>query len=37
LLTFPDVLIAKWFRFKAGRKLDLLPEPEMPQDPKVSL
>jgi len=37
LLTFPDVLIAKWFRFKAGRKLDLLPEPEMPQAPKVSL
>jgi hypothetical protein len=37
LLTFPDILIAKWFRFKAGRKLDLLPEPEMAQAPKVSL
>ena len=37
LLTFPDVLIAKWFRFKAGRKLDLLPEPEMAQVPRVSL
>ena len=37
LLTFPDVLIAKWFRFQTGKKLDLLPEPEMAQAPRVSL
>ena len=37
LLTFPDVLVAKWFRFKAGKNLSLLPEPEMAQAPRVSL
>lgn len=37
LLTFPDVLVAKWFRFKAGKNLHLLPEPEMAQVPRVSL
>ncbi len=37
LLTFPDVLVAKWFRFRAGKKLSLLPDPEMAQVPKVSL
>jgi hypothetical protein len=37
LLTFPDVLVAKWFRFRAGKNLGLLPDPEMAQAPKVSL
>lgn len=37
LLTFPDVLVAKWFRFRAGKKLSLLSGPEMAQVPKVSL
>ena len=37
LLTFPDVLVSKWFRFKAGKNLHLLPEPEMVQVPRVSL
>ena len=37
LLTFPDVLVAKWFRFRAGKNLGLLPDPEMAQVPRVSL
>ena len=37
LLTFPDVLVAKWFRFRAGKNLNLLPDPEMAQAPKVSI
>ena len=37
LLAFPDLLVAKWFRFKAGKNLSLLPEPEMTQVPQVSL
>ena len=37
LLTFPDVLVAKWFRFRAGKNLSLLPDPEMAQAPKVSI
>jgi len=37
LLTFPDVLVAKWFRFRAGKNLSLLPDPEMAQTPKVSI
>ena len=37
LLTFPDVLVAKWFRFKSGKNLSLLPDPEMAQVPRVSL
>ena len=37
LLSFPDLLVAKWFRFKAGKNLHLLPEPEMTQVPRVSL
>lgn len=37
LLTFPDVLVAKWFRFRAGENLSLLPDPEMAQAPKVSI
>ena len=37
LLTFPDVLVAKWFRFKAGKNLSLLPESELVQAPNVSL
>lgn len=37
LLTFPDVLVAKWFRFKTGGKLNLIPDPEMAQVPRVSL
>ena len=37
LLAFPDLLVAKWFRFKAGKNLNLLPEPEMNQAPPVSL
>ena len=37
LLTFPDVLVAKWFRFRAGENLSLLPDPEMVQAPKVSI
>ena len=37
LLTFPDFLVAKWFRFRAGKKLSLLPDPEMAQAPKVSI
>lgn len=37
LLTFPDVLVAKWFRFRVGKKLSLLSGPEMAQVPKVSL
>jgi len=37
LLTFPDLLVAKWFRFKAGKNLHLLPESEMAQVPRVSL
>ena len=37
LLTFPDVLVAKWFRFRAGKNLGLLPDPEMSQVPRVSL
>ena len=37
LLTFPDVLVAKWFRFRAGNNLSILPDPEMAQAPKVSL
>ena len=36
LLTFPDVMVAKWFRFKEGRNLNLLPDPEMTQAPRVS-
>jgi LemA protein len=37
LLTFPDVLVAKWFRFRAGGNLSLLPDPKMAQAPKVSI
>ena len=37
LLVFPDLVVAKWFRFKAGKYLQLLPEPEMALPPKVSL
>ena len=37
LLTFPDVLVAKWFRFRAGKNLSLLPDPEMAHAPKVSI
>ena len=37
LLTFPDVLVAKWFSFRAGKNLGLLPDPEMAQVPRVSL
>ena len=37
LLTFPDVLVAKWFRFRAGKNLGLLPDPEMAQVPRVSV
>ena len=37
LLTFPDVMVAKWFRFQSGESLNLLPEPEMAQAPEVSL
>ena len=37
LLTFPDVLVAKWFRFKSGKNLSLLPDPEMAQVPRVFL
>ena len=37
LLAFPDLLVAKWFRFKAGKNLSLLPKPEMNQAPPVSL
>ena len=37
LLAFPDVLVAKWFRFRAGKNLGLLPDPEMAQVPRVSL
>ena len=37
LLTFPDVLVAKWFRFRAGENLSLLPDPKMAQAPKVSI
>ena len=37
LLTFPDVLVAKWFRFRAGKNLSLLPDPKMVQAPKVSI
>ena len=37
LLSFPDLLVAKWFRFKAGKNLHLLPEPEMAQVPQLSL
>ena len=36
LLTFPDVLVAKWFRFRAGKQLNLLADPEIAQAPKVS-
>ena len=31
VVAFPDLLVAKWFRFKAGKNLNLLPEPEMNQ------
>jgi hypothetical protein len=37
LLTFPDVLVAKWFRFRAGKQLNLLADPEIAQAPKVSM
>ena len=37
LLTFPAVLVSKWFRFTAGKNLHLLPEPEMVQVPRVSI
>jgi len=37
LLSLPDLLVAKWFRFKAGKNLHLLPDPEMAQVPRVSL
>jgi hypothetical protein len=37
LLTFPDVLVAKWFRFRAGGNLSLLPDPKMAQAQKVSI
>ena len=37
LLSLPDLLVAKWFRFKTGKNLHLLPEPEMVQVPRVSL
>ena len=37
LLSFPDLLVAKWFRFKAGKNLHLLPEPEMAKVPQLSL
>ena len=37
LLTYPDVLVAKWFRFRSGKNLTLLPEPEIAQVPRVSL
>ena len=37
LLTYPDVLVAKWFSFRSGKNLTLLPEPEIAQVPRVSL
>ena len=36
LLTFPDVLVAKWFRFRSGKNLSLLSNSKMIQPPKVS-
>ena len=37
LLTFPDVLVAKWFRFQSGKQLQFIQEPSEREVPAVSL
>ncbi len=37
LLTFPDVMVAKWFRFQSGAKLQLFADPTERQPPGISI
>ncbi len=37
LLTFPDVLVAKWFRFQSGKQLQFIQDPSEREVPTVSL
>jgi len=36
LLTFPDVMVAKWFRFQSGNRLQLINDPSEREAPEVS-
>ena len=37
LLTFPDVMVAKWFRFQSGKQLQFINDPSEREVPTVSL
>ena len=37
LMTFPDVMVAKWFRFQSGDQLRLISDPSEREAPTVSL
>ena len=37
LLTFPDVMVAKWFRFQSGNKLKLFAAPSAREAPQISM
>lgn len=36
LMTFPDVMVAKWFRFQSGNQLRLISDPSEREAPEVS-
>jgi len=36
-MTFPDLMVAKWFRFRSGDQLRLISDPSEREAPAVSL